>query len=186
MHMNRYLSLGFICSLLLISLAGFCVAEEAPSYLIYVQGGESSITDGTDGAYEITVKNIVPYFYITNGEKSSLIPVVLLPNMTYPMNAALVFSGEGNETTFMVQVAYVSLSDGNKILTLQADHLEYYEGEMLKSFNDKREDFNVFNDGRFISAGVYLESEQLPTSNNDGEDCSYGGDQGGDGSPCTD
>ncbi|MFH0966216.1 MAG: hypothetical protein V1862_00825 [Methanobacteriota archaeon] len=135
--MNHFLSLGFISSLLLVSLAGICVADNAPGYLVYIQGGESSIMNGSDGAYVITVKDIVPYFHTTNGVINSLIPVERLNNPTSPLNAALVFSDKGNESTVMVRVTNISLSDGNKVLTLQADPLEYYDGELLKSLYDR-------------------------------------------------
>jgi len=31
------------------------MADETPSYLVYIQGGEASIADGTDGMMELTV-----------------------------------------------------------------------------------------------------------------------------------
>ena len=132
--MNRSLLLGFISLFLLVSLAGYCVADKAPTYVIYVQGGESSITNGTNGAYVITVNDIVPYFHVTDGEKSVLLPIKSLRILTCPMSAALALSGTGNETTTLVQVANVSLSEGNKILTLQVNPLKFYEGEVFKSF----------------------------------------------------
>ena len=67
--MNHHVLVGFICLFLLISLAGLCIADESPGYMVYVQGGESSITNGSGGVYMMTVKDIVPYFYLTNGVK---------------------------------------------------------------------------------------------------------------------
>lgn len=169
--MYRSFSLGFTFLLLLVSFTGICVADEAPSYVAYIQGGESSITNGSDGTFAITVKDIVPYFHIAGGEKSRLIPVELLTNMTYPMNAALVLSGADNETTVMVQVANVSLTDRNNILTLQADPLEYYEGERLKSFNGMRQSINALNDLRFVRSAIYLEGVGGVVTNS--ENCPY-------------
>jgi hypothetical protein len=163
--MDHSLSLGFISLLLLVSLAGFCVADEAPGSLVYIQGGESFITNGTDSGYVITVKDIIPYFHFTDGEKSSLFPVDLLTNLTYPVNAALVLSSENNETAVMVQVSNMSLSDGEKILILQAEPLKYYEGERLTSYNDKSQSIYELDTLRFSNAGVYLEIEQLPPPN---------------------
>lgn len=162
--MNHWLSLGFICSFLLISLAGFCVADEAPSFLVYVQGGECSITDGTDGVYEITVKDIIPYYHLTDEKKSSLVPIEALSNLTIPMSAALVLTSVDNETTVMVQVVNMSLSDENKVLILQADPLEFYEGERLTSFNKNKQGFPL-GDEQFARAAVYLESVTAPSSN---------------------
>jgi hypothetical protein len=165
MDMNHFLSLGFISLFLLISLTGICIADEAPGYLVYIQGGETSIAKGSDGAYMITVKDIVPYFYITDGEQSRLLPVELLNRLTYPRNAALILSGADNETTVMVQVENMSQSDENRVLTLQAGPLEYYEGERLTSFYDKSQEINGFIDGQFARLGVYVEGVRLPLSN---------------------
>ncbi len=40
--MNHTILLGFICSLLLVSVAGVGMADEAPGYVVYVQGGRVS------------------------------------------------------------------------------------------------------------------------------------------------
>jgi hypothetical protein len=132
--MNRYISLGVICLLLLFLMIGVCMADETPSYLGYVQGGGSSITDGANGTYMITVNDVNPYFHLADGNKSTLIPVKQLTNMTYPMNAAMVFSGTDNETTFMADISNISLSDGNKVLKLQAHPISFYDGMTLRDF----------------------------------------------------
>ncbi len=163
--MNHPLLLGFISILLLISLAGFCVADTAPSITAYVQGGESSITDGINGTYVITVKDVTPYFHISQGEKSSLIPVRSLRNPTYPMSAALVLSNTDNETNTLVQVVNVSLSDGNKILSLQVNPLEYYEGERFKSFNSNSKGLETLVNSQFTKAAIYFEIEGAPPVN---------------------
>jgi len=171
--MNRSMVLGFISLFLLVFLAGFCIADDAPSYIAYIQGGESSIANGSDSAYVITMKDIIPYLHMSDGKESSLIPVTSLPYLKYPMDAALVFFNADNETTVMVQVVNVSLSDNNKVLTIQADPLESYDGEWLKSFNDKREDINVLLDGQSTSLGIYLDGVSPAITNqwpcNDGE-----------------
>lgn len=163
--MNHPLLLGFISILLLISLAGFCVADTAPSITAYVQGGESSIIDGINGTYVITVKDVTPYFHISQGEKSSLIPVRSLRNPTYPMSAALVLSNTDNETNTLVQVVNVSLSDGNKILSLQVNPLEYYEGERFKSFNNNSKGLETLVNSQFTKAAIYFEIEGAPPVN---------------------
>ncbi len=164
MYMNHCRSLGFISLFLLVSLTGYCVADEAPGYLVYVQGGESAITNGSDEMYVITVKDIIPYFNITNGQKSSQIHVELLPKLTYPMNAALVLSGVDYETTVMVQVANVSFSDGNKILTLQADPLEYYEGTLLSEYNEQK---SKLDPGNYGASQIVMDSPIRVAENSD-------------------
>ena len=164
MHMNHSLSLGFISFVLLISLTGVCIADDAPGSLVYIQGGESSIVNGSDGVYVITVKDIVPYFHIADGEKSNLIPVERLNNSTSLLNAALVLSSTADETVVMVRVVNLLLSDGNKVLTLQVDPLGYYEGALLTSFNDKKQDIDVITDNP-IRTGVFLENIGAPLEN---------------------
>jgi len=163
---------GVICSLLLVALVGLCIADEAPSYLVYVQGGESSITNGSDGATVITVKDIVPYLHIGDKEKSGLIPVERLANLMNPMSAALVFSGVDNETTFMVQVSNLSLSDGNTVLTLQVEPLPYYDGDRLASFT--RKGLKTLVESQYTNSAIYLEITGTPSDNDDWcDDCYF-------------
>ena len=171
MYMNRRLLLGFIGSILLISLAGICVADDAPSYQVYIQGGESSITNGSDEAYIITVKDITPYFHIADNEESNLIPVERLNNQASSLNAALVLAGDSDESVFMVRVINMSLSDGNKILTLKVEPLEYYDGVLLNLFNQKKQEIDLISDNLFIHTGVYLESMGEPLKNDNACTC---------------
>ena len=152
--MNYCLTFGFICSLLLVSLAGVCMAAESPSYEAYIQGGESSMVNGTDGIMVVTVKELVPYFNIANGKKSLLLPVERLTNITYPVNAAIVFSGADNESTFRVEVSNLSLSERNKALIVQVKPLEFYEGSLLNNFTSEKKNLSV---GSINGIGFYLE-----------------------------
>ncbi|MDD1727831.1 MAG: hypothetical protein LUQ50_02030 [Methanospirillum sp.] len=161
--MMNQIRCGVICSVLLVALAGFCIADEAPGYLVYVQGGEGSITNGSDGATVITVKDIVPYYHITDNEKSSLIPVERLANLPYPLSTALVFSGDDNETTFMVQVSQLSLSDGNTVLTLQVEPLPYYEGDRLASFTSKG--LKTLVESQYTKSAIYMDMAGTPPEN---------------------
>jgi hypothetical protein len=169
--MNRFIQFGVICSLLLVFLAGLCVADEAPSNLVYVQGGECSITNGTDGTYVITVTDVIPYVHFANGNKSSLISVEELTNLTYPLNAVLEFSGVNSETS-MVAISNVSISDGNMILTLQAKDLEFYKGSSLKTFASDSKNLKVGNGIDARNTGLYLEIIGKSPNNGDSvEDC---------------
>lgn len=57
--MSRFLYLGFIIILLLISSAGVCLAEGAHNYQVYLQGGESVISNGTNDLVVIIIKDAV-------------------------------------------------------------------------------------------------------------------------------
>ena len=163
--MTHSVLLGFICSLLLISLTGVSMAAESPGYALYVQGGVSSITNGTDGMTVITVMDVIPYFHITDGNKSLLLPIEELTNITYPLDAAVVLSGTGNESTSLVKVSNLTLSGGNKSLILQVKPLEFYEGTLLKSFVSEKKELPLEKTGKFSSIGIYIETTQLPPAN---------------------
>jgi hypothetical protein len=158
--MNHFLSFVFISSLLLVFFTGFCVADEAPGYQVFIQGDGCSISKGSNSPYVITVKDIVPYFHITDGGKDWLISAERLTNLTYPVNAALVLSAGDNETTMMVQVTNVSLPDRDKGLTIQADPLPYYDGGHLQSFDAKRSELKTIYDSNYSKAAIYMEFEK--------------------------
>jgi hypothetical protein len=146
-----------IRSILLVSLAGVCMAEESPRYVIYVQGDESSIIHGSEGITDITVKDIIPYAHFSDGKKSRLISGKHLSNITYPINAAVVFSGAGSESVSLMKISNLSLSDENKVLTLRVNPLEFYEGEVLKSFVSDKNELDAIEFEKFNDTGIYLE-----------------------------
>lgn len=155
--MNYGILAGFTCFFLLLSLTGFCVAEKAPEYSIYLQGGESSRTEDADGGIQITIQDIVPYIFSANVNKSLLLPVRQVSLYSFPMNAALVFSGTDEESVSFVQISNLSLSDGNKELTLQIASLEFYDGVMLKEFAKNAIPIDTVEKEKMKSVGIYLE-----------------------------
>lgn len=170
--MNHYQSFGLICLLLLISLSVCSFADEAPKTLVYVQGGEGSIMNTSDGSYVITMKDIIPYVHLTKGEKSSLLPVNRLQNAIFPLNAALVFSGKDPESYNLVTVHNLSISDKDKTLSLQITPLDFYEGETLNSFAEKNDSVGLGISGNSSYTGVYLEfTELIPENSAPGPAC---------------
>lgn len=155
--MNRYVSLGFIFSLLLVLLAGICIADEVPGSMMYIQGGESSITEGLDGEKLITVQDIVPYLQLSVGNKNYLEPVSEFSGITYPLNAAIVVSGCDKESVSLVEIFNLSLSDENKSLQLQVKPLEFYEGSVLKTFENETSGLDTLAVGNCSQTGVYIE-----------------------------
>jgi hypothetical protein len=175
--MNHSRTPGFICLFLLVSLAGVCLAEDAPSYVIYIQGSESSITNETDGITDIMVKDIIPYSHVSYGEKSRLIPVKRISNITGPLNAVIHFSGSDGESVTLVRVSNLSLYDENKVLTLRVHPLEFYEGRILTSLASEKNDLDKIPLDSFDSTGIYLEiTEQTPQNDTiiELDDCSKG------------
>lgn len=107
--MNGYVSLGFISLLLLILFAGVCIAEDAPGSVVYIQGGESIITHGSDGTYILNVQDVIPYIHVSDGVRSHLESVGFLPIFSYPINAAVVFSGADGESGSMLKISNVTV-----------------------------------------------------------------------------
>jgi hypothetical protein len=165
--MRHFILLGFTCLLLLISLTVVTMATEFPGYVLYIQGGESSITNGTDGMTVITVKEVVPYFHITDGNKSILLPVEGLTNITNPLNTAVVFSDADSDYISLVEVSDLSLSEGNTSLILQVKPLEFYDGKMLRGFANEKNELPIGKTSNFKSFGIYMETTQLPPANAD-------------------
>jgi hypothetical protein len=164
--MNRYLLSGFICLFILVSLAGVSIADESPRYVIYVQGGESSIIHGSEGITDIIVKDIIPYAHFSDGKKSLLTPDTLVQSITGPVDAAVVFSGAGGESVSLIRISNHSLSHENKVLTLGVHPLEFYEGEALKSFAQEKIELDAIEDDRFENTGIYFEIIGTALENN--------------------
>ena len=87
------------------------MADETPLYMIYIQGGEASITEETDGMVELTVRDVASHFHISEKEYGILIPVDTLPSFSYPLNAAVVFSDTLEESTSMIEISNLTLSE---------------------------------------------------------------------------
>lgn len=71
----------------------------------------------------------------------------------------------------MVQVTNMLLSDGNKVLILKADPLKYYEGERLKSLNDRNGSLEMLIGSKLPKSGIILEYEVVAVENENGCSC---------------
>jgi hypothetical protein len=162
--MNYCRQLGILCLLVLVFCSEFCSAAESPSAVIYIQGSESTITNGSNGMM-ITVKDVVPYFHITDGVESKLVPVESLTDISYPLNAVVTLFNAENKRKSIIQVSNLSLSDENKVLTLNVNPLEFYDGEMLKSLVNGQTPLSDDNIGECNRADIYLEAVWEAPSN---------------------
>jgi len=156
---------GVTCLFLLFSLAGFCFAEEAPEHSLYIQGGEYNITEDADGVILIAIQDVVPYFFTEFEKAKQLLPVSQIPLYSLPINAALVFSGTDGDSISLVQISNLTLSDENKVLTVQIKPLEFYEGEMLKAYVKDAIDIGTLSNGKFIQVGVIIETNLIQPDN---------------------
>lgn len=163
--MDHGLMGGLFCLLLLVSLAGFCIADEAPGYSVYIQGGELSMTEDADGLMLVTIQDVVPYICLEFEKGDRLLPISDVTIFQFPLNAALVFSGTDGDSISLIQISNLSLSDDNKDLTLQINPLEFYEGEMLKGYAHDAIAIEKINTETHKSIGVYMEVPAQTPSN---------------------
>lgn len=155
--MTRIFLLGLCGILLLFCLTGVSMGNETPSYIVYIQGGQASITNGTDGMMELTVRDVVPHFHISEKDFGILIPVETLTNLSYPLSAAVVFSDALEEITSMVEISNLTLSEENKVITLQVKPLEFYEGERLITLNRVNRDLHGTDLAGLPFTGIFVE-----------------------------
>ncbi len=155
--MTRNFTIGLWCILLLFCLTGVSMADETPSYMVYIQGGEASITEETDGMVELTVRDVASHFHISEKEYGILIPVDTLTSFSYPLNAAVVFSDSLEESTSMVEISNLTLSEENNVLTLLGRPLEFYEGERLSALNRDTKDLLGTDLTAITCTGIFVE-----------------------------
>lgn len=169
--MNRFFSLGLICFLMALLTTGVSIADETPSYVAYIQGGEASITDETDEIIELTVRDIVPNLYVSEKDYGILVPIDIMKTLTYPLNAVLLFSGTEDENTSLVEILNLSLIGENKDITIKAKPLEFYEGERLKSFQSDNTGLNTINLTTKSFTGIYIELKGNSIENGSDPEC---------------
>lgn len=153
--MNRSLITGGICVFLMVSLTGICIAEESSGYIMYIQGGEPSITKEPDGMM-ITLQDVVPYMSLGFETTKRLFPTSEVSYFHFPINAALIFSGTDGESVSLVQVTNLSFSNETKVLSMQVTPLEFYEGEMLKAYANDTVPIEKVTIEKQKSMNVYL------------------------------
>lgn len=158
--------------LILISLVGISLADQAQAYTAYVQGGKSSITNESNSMMVITVDDLVSTSYISYGDRGVLQPVFLLNAMTVPLNAALVFSSSEGDSVSLVQVSNISYSEKNTQLTLRVQPLEYYEGSALNHIISGYEKANLASI-KPLGTGIYLEIDHKIPENMEIGQCCY-------------
>jgi len=149
----------------LLSLAGFCVADEAPGYTLYIQGGESSITEDTDGMITIKIQGIVPYFHLEFEKEKQLLPIGDISRYSLPVNAAIVSYGSDGDTTSLVQISNLSLSDENRVLTIQMKLLEFYDGDVLKDYAKDSKNLDITENEPNFEIGIIIEGASVTPEN---------------------
>lgn len=170
--MNRIVFSGVIMIFMMISLVSISNAVESPLYVIHIQGGESRITNISDGLIEMTVSDIAVNATITDGNTSHSMPIEGLINLSVPADAAVVYPGTGNKSISMIQISQISLSSDGKNLTLQVSPLRFYDGEGLKSYAENQTELfsspyrNLTTTELFIETRVNIAENRAKTCPN--------------------
>lgn len=149
---------GVFFSILAISLGiGACTAEDNTEYLVYLQGGVSSLANGTNGTMVLTIADAIPYYGMNVVNRTILMPMDATSPYVLPLNAALVLNGPDGESVYLVEITTWSFDNDKNILTFDITPLEFYEGKELTKFTDVKQDLGPDTVGKELSTGVYLE-----------------------------
>lgn len=162
-----HIRIGLIPIFLLFLVIVVNAVNISSDYAGYVQGGECSITNGTESHSIISMNDVIPYFYIEGNEQSSILPIEFLSYLSYPLDSVLVFSGKTNDSTFLVEISNLSFSNGNKVIELTVNPLKFYDGEALKPFIGERKQNLSDEEGKIISSRIYFEGTRNPVNNED-------------------
>lgn len=160
--------------LLLLILPGFCAPEEGPGFVAYIQGGNASIMEDENGSLVFTVHDIIPFFYLTSEKMSVLIPIEGLSGLSYPMNAAVLFSGSDTDSEGFVVISNLSLAGENTIFTAHVTPHEFYEGDVVKTRIRNQSPLSFSNRERYQDCRIYLEVPLIPPQNSQSMSDDYG------------
>ncbi len=159
--MNYFFVYKLVLLLTLVLLIEGCWADDSPGVLAYLQGGNSILEKGVgetpNETYTLTIDDLVSSYHLSTGERSFLMPVKGLLEYPLPLNAAISFSNESNESVSIVQVTNISLSDQNKVLVLTLQPLEFYDGNELQSFVDQKQELITGDPEKYLTTGLYFE-----------------------------
>lgn len=168
---NIYTILGLI---LLLVLTGFCEAEEAPNFVAYIQGGNTSITEDLDGSLILTIHDIIPFFYLGSEKKIVLIPIEGLSGLAIPLNAAVLFSGSDADSEAFVVISNLSLSEENTILTTHITPHEFYESDVLITRVGNQSPLSISNGEKYHKIMIYMKLPHIPPQNTQSMSDDYG------------
>lgn len=163
--MNKVLPYGCVFLVLCGFVAGVCFADQPPSIIVQIQGGESTIVNDTEGMAIITIKDVESTVNVTNGDESIDNSLDYLTGVQYPMNAALELSTTENTSFSMVSVANITISDDNTTITLRVTPLPFYEGAALSQFANMSVTLDTLSDTTFTGTRIHGEITMEPQSN---------------------
>lgn len=155
--MRTYWISGLFGLLLLISLTGIGIGAEPSGYIVYVQGEQSSIARTTDGMYEITIQDVIPFSSIIDGDTYYLAQTKHLANETNPLNAVLILSGSEGDVTSGVEISNISVDTEPSTITFLAQPMEFYSGELLKPYSGGQANLDAVIETNTSGTALYIE-----------------------------
>jgi hypothetical protein len=145
-------------------ISGISKGEEAPGYVILMQGVNNILTEGGDDSV-LTIEDTNPYaVYLTDMSYLKQIDTVI-PNLNGSMNAVIVRNGKDNQSTSIVTVSNPVYSKDTKKLTFRIKPLEFYEGTRLKNFIGEKQNMTSGKSENSTLTRVYLEVNQKTPEN---------------------
>lgn len=159
------LSIRLFGILLLISLSSVCIADSEEEYQLFVQGGESTITNEANNTYILTVQNIIPHFqYISDG-LNNLAPIQDL-SATTPKTAIVSFYGVNhttNKTSITSgEVTGISFSNDYTTLNLTLQPPQYFIRGGLEPSRTEEIGLDAVHPENNTKTRIYLYSLTVP------------------------
>ncbi len=171
MTLNVWKVAGFI-SIIMMLFSGSVLANEEPVYLFYMQGAQSSITEGTNGTYALIVHDVIPYTSVRLSEADTrlLDSESLVGNITIPLSTAIVLGSPEDETTLLVQMQNMNYSKEANTLTADLVTQDYYDGSLLSDFAEVQDEKLI---GEYALTRIFMEYDSpVPLNdNNKWADC---------------
>ena len=157
---------GFFLVILIIGIGiGICTAEENAGYVMYLQGGVSTLSEGSHGNMTLTIKDVIPFEVLEVCNRTIIEPMGTDSLYVLPLNAALVLNGKDGESVYLVKTVSWAYNADEKNLTLEIVPLEYYEGGKLTAFTEAKEDLAIEKVGDMLNTGMYFEIQQETPEN---------------------
>jgi hypothetical protein len=166
MDLNRRLGVALAFLIICVGI-GACSTEQAPAQLMYIQGGSSTLSDGSNGTMTLTMNDVIPYSVFEGANRILLMPMEKMSHITLPLDAALVLNGEEGESVYLIKTESWSFDAEKMNLTLGIKPLEFYESEGLKKFTEAKQNLSEEKVGKDHNTSMYFEISGTIPSNED-------------------
>lgn len=89
-------SWGFILIFFVLwTSIGITSGENQSGFLMYIQGGTSNLSEGSQDTMTLTIHDIIPYYTFDSTNRISLVPMEIPNLVEFPLYTALVLNEGG-------------------------------------------------------------------------------------------